>query len=62
MISFTIDKWKPYEKLDELSLYVQEIGGHFEVQRRAIEFYVPDEYQSILLLKYPELELVPYIY
>jgi hypothetical protein len=62
MISFTIDKFSNISYKDEISLYVQECGGHFEIQRHTIEFFVPDEYCEFILLKYPALELVPYIY
>ena len=46
---------------DEISLYVQEIGGHFEIQRHNIEFFVPVEYREFILIKYPFLEEVDYI-
>jgi hypothetical protein len=46
---------------DEVSLYVQEIGGHFEIQKRVIEFFVPEEYRDFILIKYPFLEEVCYV-
>jgi hypothetical protein len=62
MISFTIDKFSKFTTKDEVSLYVQECGGHFEVQKRTIEFFVPQEYREFMLLKYPFLTEVAYVY
>jgi hypothetical protein len=61
MISFTIDKFSKISVKDELSLYVQEIGGYFEIQKRVIEFFVPEEYRDFMIIKYPFLEEVEYI-
>ena len=63
MISFTINKYRYYEEdLDELGLYVQECGGHYEIQRYVIEFFVPAEYRDFIIMKYPFLEEVAYVY
>ena len=61
MISFTIDKFSKIPVKDEVSLYVQEIGGYFEIQKRVIEFSIPVEYREFILIKYPFLEEVDYI-
>jgi len=62
MISFTINKYRYYEhNLDELSLYVQECGGYYEIQRYVVEFYVPPEYRDFILIKYPYLQEVEYV-
>jgi hypothetical protein len=61
MISFTIDKFSKIPVKDEVSLYVQEIGGYFEIQKRVIEFFIPVEYREFILIKYPFLEEVDYI-
>ena len=61
MISFTVNKFKYYGDTDELSLYVQESGGHYEIQRYVIEFFIPVEYREFILIKYPFLEEVDYI-
>jgi hypothetical protein len=61
MISFTIDKFSKFETKDEISLYVQECGGYFEIQRRVVEFFVPEEYRDFILIKYPFLEEVCYV-
>lgn len=61
MISFTLDKFSKIPVKDEISLYVQECGGHFEIQRHNIEFFVPVEYRDFILIKYPFLEEVDYI-
>ena len=62
MISFTVDKFTKIPLKDEVSLYVQEIGGSFEIQKRVIEFFVPVEYRDFILIKYPFLEEVAYVY
>ena len=61
MISFTIDKFSKIPLKDDVSLYVQEIGGYFEIQKRVIEFFIPVEYRDFILIKYPFLEEVEYI-
>jgi hypothetical protein len=61
MISFTLDKFSKIPIKDDVSLYVQEIGGHFEIQRHVIEFFVPQEYRDFIIMKYPFLEEVDYI-
>ena len=61
MISFTIDKFSKIPVKDEVSLYVQEIGGYFEIQKRVIEFFIPVEYREFILIKYPFLEEMDYI-
>jgi hypothetical protein len=61
MISFTVDKFTKIPLKDEVSLYVQECGGYFEIQRHTIEFFVPIEYREFIILKYPFLQPVDYI-
>ena len=61
MISFTINKWKRHPEADDVSLYVQECGGHIEVHKATIEFYIPVEYRDFILIKYPFLEEVHYV-
>jgi len=61
MISFTIDKFSKIPLKDDVSLYVQEIGGYFEIQKRVIEFFIPVEYREFMIIKYPFLEEVEYI-
>jgi hypothetical protein len=62
MISFTLDKFSKIPLKDEVSLYVQEIGGSFEIQKRVIEFFVPAEYRDFMLMKYPFLREVEYVF
>ena len=61
MISFTMSKWKRLPEADDISLYVQECGGHFEITKNDIEFYIPIEYRDFMLIKFPFLEEVDYI-
>ena len=61
MISFTLDKFSKIPLKDDVSLYVQQIGGYFEIQKSTIEFFVPVEYREFMLLKYPFLTQVDYI-
>lgn len=60
MISFIVDKYKYEQHITEIDLYVQEIGGSFVLSRNTIEFRVPQEYQTFMLLKYPFLQEVAY--
>ena len=49
--------------IDEIGFYTQEIGGYFEVQRGIrVEYFIPKEYRDFMILKYPLLEEVPYVY
>ena len=61
MISLTVNKFAEILVKDEVSLYVQECGGYFEIKKRVIEFFVPTEYREFMLLKYPFLTQVDYI-
>jgi hypothetical protein len=45
---------------DEISLYVQNVGGYFEIHRSTVEFYVPKEQFEFTILKYPFLKVVEY--
>lgn len=56
-----MSKWDRNPEADDVSLYVQECGGHIEVNRHNIEFYIPTEYRDFILIKYPFLEEVRYI-
>ena len=56
-----MSKWNRNDAADDISLYVQECGGYFEVTRHNIEFYVPVEYKDFMILKYPFLKQVEYI-
>jgi hypothetical protein len=66
MISFRAELFSkaiPMSDLDEIGLYAQSLGGYFEVHRGwEVEFYVPQEYRDFILLKYPKLEEVAYVY
>jgi hypothetical protein len=60
-ILFTIDKFSKIPVRDEVSLYVQEVGGRFEIHKRVIKFFVPAEYRDFVIMKYPFLEEVAYV-
>ena len=51
MISFTMDKWARHPEADDISLYVQELGGYMEIHRNTIEFYIPQEYHRNFIIK-----------
>ena len=57
-----MNKWLRHNDADDVSLYVQECGGHFEVTRHNIEFFAPAEYRDFIIMKYPFLEEVEYVY
>jgi hypothetical protein len=63
MISFTARYFHHGRNvLDDVGLYVQELGGHFETHRgHVIEFFVPVEYRDFVILKYPFLREVEYV-
>lgn len=62
MMLFTMNKWKKHPSLDDISLYVQDCGGYFIIQRHVYEFYIPEEYREFLIMKYPFLEEIAYVY
>jgi len=63
MISFTARYFHHGRAvIDDVGLYVQELGGHFETHRgHVIEFFVPAEYRDFVILKYPFLREVEYV-
>lgn len=62
MMLFTMNKWKKHPLIDEVSLYAQNCGGYFIIQRHVYEFYIPAEYRDFLLIQFPFLDEVAYIY
>lgn len=44
------------ELADDISMYVQEQGGSFVIQRHSVDFIIPDEFELLIRLKYPMLE------
>jgi len=62
MISFTASLFDPAIDKDAIGFYAQDVGGYFEVHRHQVEYFVPQEYRDFMILKYPLLEEVPYVY
>jgi hypothetical protein len=62
MISFTMSKWNRLPEADDISLYVQDCGGYFEIHRDNVEFYIPVEYRDFLILRYPFLNEIEYVH
>jgi len=63
MISFTVDAWSSKtSQADEIGFYAQECGGHFYIHRHVVEFFVPEEYRDFMLMKFPQLTEVAYVY
>lgn len=60
MLSFMLSKYHPLA--DDVSLYVQDAGGFFEIHRSMVEFYIPKEYFDFMILKYPFLRIVDYVW
>lgn len=46
---------------DDISMYVQENGGSFVIQRHSVDFIVPDECDLFIRMKYPMLIEEKYI-
>jgi hypothetical protein len=55
-VSFKMDRKYDRRVGDEISLYVQECGGHFELLRSEVQFHVPEHCREFVLLKYPFLK------
>lgn len=64
MIQFNLLKEKRIDSkyIDEASLYITANGGEFHIGRQRIEFYVPNEYSTIVAMKFPFLEAEKYIW
>ena len=64
MIQFNLLKEKCIDSkyIDEASLYITANGGEFHIGRQRIEFYVPNEYSTIVAMKFPFLEAEKYIW
>lgn len=60
MISFILSS--RHSQADDIGFYVQSLGGHFEIHRSKVEFYVPKENCEFMILKYPFLKVVDYIW
>ena len=61
MISFMLSTRHPLA--DEVSLYVQANGGHYEIHgATVVEFYVPKENFEFTILKYPFLQVIDYVW
>jgi hypothetical protein len=43
---------------DDISIYVQEHGGGFIINRHSVDFYIPEEYTLFVKLMYPMLKEV----
>jgi len=55
-------RWAPWsEDLDvgRVWEFVQQHQGHIEHVRDTVDFYIPDRYESFLLIKFPGLPAVP---
>lgn len=63
MISFIASLFNPAIDVDEIGFYTQAIGGYFEVHRGTqVEYFIPKEYRDFMIIKYPLLEEVAYVY
>jgi hypothetical protein len=60
-ISFTMDK-SNRASAEEVFRYVQNCRGRLEIHQKEYEFYVPVEQRDFMILKYPFLEEVKYVY
>ena len=50
---------RPWSDLDSLARFVETLGGHIELRRDAVDFYVPEDRAGMLVLKYSELVHIP---
>jgi hypothetical protein len=64
MIQFNLLKEKRIDMkyIDDASLYITANGGEFHIGKRQIEFYVPEEYSTMVAIKFPFLEAEKYIW
>jgi hypothetical protein len=63
MISFTARLFDSAIDVDDIGFYAQAIGGYFEVHRGTeVEFFIPQEYRDFMIIKYPLLTEVAYVY
>ena len=54
-------RYHPWSEDDVESIwqFVQTLGGDIELRRDSVDFYVPEDRQVMLLLKYPQLTHIP---
>ena len=52
---------KDRDLADDISMYVQENGGSFVIQRHSVDFNIPDEFELFIRIKYPMLIEEKYI-
>ena len=64
MIQFNLLKKQRIDQrhVDDASLYITANGGEFHIGRHRIEFYVPEEYSTIVAMRFPFLVAEKYIF
>ena len=45
----------PFEQQDDMSLFVQRVGGWFSIKRETVEYYIPERYAFMLYMYDPKL-------
>ncbi len=51
--------WADDSDVEDIWQFVQRHGGHIEQLRDTVDFYIPDQYQSLLIIKFPQLVSIP---
>lgn len=55
LICYRYYPWTTDYVMEDIWALVQRHGGHWDLGRDSVDFYIPKQYESLLIFAYPEL-------
>ena len=59
LLCYRYAPWAEDADVESVWEFVYRHGGHLEQLRDTVDFYIPDQYQSLFLLRFPGLQHIP---
>jgi hypothetical protein len=59
LLCYRYAAWTEDSDVDSVWEFVERHGGHIEQLQATVDFYIPDQYQSFLLMRFPGLRAIP---
>ena len=59
LLCYRYAAWTEDSDVDSVWEFVERHGGHIEQLQDTVDFYIPDQYQSFLLMRFPGLRAIP---
>ena len=59
LLCYRYAPWTEDSDVESVWEFVQRHGGHIEQLQDTVDFYIPDQYQSFLLICFPGLRAIP---